>query len=159
MNSHLFDHVNINKEHTYVPNGLNPDADAACAEYDKIIENSNGIDLQLLGIGHNGHIGFNEPCSTFPKTTHCVDLTQSTIDANARFFETIDMVPKQAYTMGIGSIMQAETVLVIVSGKEKADIVQKAFFGPITPEVPASVLQLHRNAIIVGDKSALSKAF
>lgn len=159
MNSHLFDHVNINKEHTYVPNGLNPDADAACAEYDKIIENSNGIDLQLLGIGHNGHIGFNEPCSTFPKTTHCVDLTQSTIDANARFFETIDMVPKQAYTMGIGSIMQAETVLVIVSGKEKADIFQKAFFGPITPEVPASVLQLHRNAIIVGDKAALSKAF
>lgn len=157
MNHNFFNHININKEATYVPNGLLDDANEACAQYNKIIKSVGGIDLQLLGLGHNGHIGFNEPSDCFEKETHCVDLQQSTIDANARFFETIDMVPKQAYTMGIQTIMHAKKVLVVVSGEDKADIVKKAFFGPVTPMVPASILQMHPDVTIVGDEAALSK--
>lgn len=156
MNTHLFNYVNINPERTYVPNGLEADAEKACEAYNEIIKSSGGIDLQLLGLGHNGHIGFNEPSEEFVKDTHCVDLTQSTIDANARFFETMDDVPKQAYTMGIRTIMQAKKVVVVVSGKDKAEIVKKAFFGPVTPQVPASVLQLHPDVVLVGDEEALS---
>lgn len=157
MNTHLFDHININKKNTYVPNGLEPDSEKACTEYDQIIQASGGIDLQLLGLGNNGHIGFNEPADIFEKGTHCVSLTQSTIDANARFFESMDAVPKEAYTMGIQTIMQAKKVVVVVSGAGKAGIVRKAFFGPITPSVPASVLQLHSDVVIVGDEEALSQ--
>lgn len=156
MNEHLFNHVNVRKDHTYVPNGLEPDSDKASADYDKIIAEAGGIDLQLLGLGHNGHIGFNEPADEFPKGTHCVDLAQSTIDANSRFFASMDEVPKQAYTMGIRTIMQAKKVVVVVSGKDKAEIVKKAFFGPVTPQVPASVLQLHSDVVLVGDEEALS---
>lgn len=156
MNTHLFDHVNIDKSRTYVPNGLEPDSEKACSEYNDIIHRYGGIDLQLLGLGNNGHIGFNEPSNTFEKETHCVALTQSTIDANARFFASMDEVPKEAYTMGIKTIMQAKKVVVVVNGSKKADIVKKAFFGPITPEVPASILQLHKDVIIVGDEEALS---
>lgn len=157
MNTNLFDHVNINKEHTYVPNGLEPDSDKACSDYNAIIHQyGGGVDLQLLGLGHNGHIGFNEPSDAFDKETHCVDLSERTIEANARFFENKDTVPKQAYTMGIQTIMNAKKVLVIVSGKDKAEIVKKAFFGPITPQVPASALQLHQDFILVGDEDALS---
>ncbi|MGN0156640.1 MAG: glucosamine-6-phosphate deaminase [Lachnospiraceae bacterium] len=159
MNTHLFNHININPANTFVPDGLEPDADKACRRYNEIIANSGGIDLQLLGLGHNGHIGFNEPCDEFEKETHCVDLTQSTIDANARFFKTIDEVPKQAYTMGIKNIMQAKKVLVVVTGEGKSDIVKRAFLGPITPQVPASVLQLHNDVILVGDKAALQDNF
>ncbi len=155
MNAHLFDHVNINKEHTYVPDGLEPDSDKACNAYNAIIHQHGGIDLQLLGLGHNGHIGFNEPSDAFDKETHCVDLSKLTIEANARFFENQDAVPKQAYTMGIQTIMNAKKVMVIVSGKDKAEIVKKAFFGPITPRVPASALQLHQDFILVGDEAAL----
>ena len=156
MNEHLFNHVNIKPENTNVPNGLEPDSEKACSLYNEIIRKSGGIDLQLLGLGHNGHIGFNEPADAFEKETHCVDLTQSTIDANSRFFASMDLVPKQAYTMGIKNIMQAKKIVVVVSGKDKANIVKEAFFGPVTPQVPASILQLHDNVVLVGDEEALS---
>ncbi len=157
MNTNLFDHINIDKTRTFVPDGLEPDADKACADYDEIIEKMGGIDLQLLGLGHNGHIGFNEPADSFTKGTNCVDLTQSTIEANKRFFESEDEVPKQAYTMGIRSIMSAKKILVIVSGRDKTEILKKALEGPITPQVPASVLQLHPDVVIVADEAALSE--
>ena len=156
MNNNLFDHINNRKDHTFVPNGLEPDAEKACDDYNKIIHDLGGIDLQLLGLGNNGHIGFNEPSSSFEKETHCVDLTQSTIDANARFFSSLSEVPRQAYTMGIQTIMQAKKIVVAVSGQGKASIVKEAFFGPITPQVPASVLQLHSDVTVVGDEAALS---
>ena len=125
--------------------------------YEELIRSLGGQDLQLLGLGHNGHIGFNEPDTVFEKTTHCVDLQESTIEANKRFFASADDVPKQAYTMGIGTIMQAKKILVVVSGEDKADTVAKAFFGPVTPEVPASILQFHKDVILVADEAALSK--
>jgi len=156
MNEHLFRHINIKPENTYVPDGLEPDAEKACSAYNEIIRRCGGIDLQLLGLGHNGHIGFNEPGSAFEMETHCVDLSQSTIDANSRFFASIDMVPRQAYTMGIKAIMQARKIVVAVSGESKAQIVRDAFFGPCTPQVPASALQLHNNVTLVGDEAALS---
>ena len=158
MHEHLFSHVNIREEATHVPDGTNPDADAACAEHERIIRELGGIDLQLLGLGNNGHIGFNEPCECFEKTTHCVDLTQSTIEANSRFFQSIEEVPTQAYTMGIGTIMAAKKILVVVNGEGKADIVARAFWGPVTPEVPASILQMHPDVTVVADEAALSKA-
>lgn len=157
MNDNLFNHVNINKENTYVPNGMEPDSEKACREYDEIVRSMGGADLQLLGLGHNGHIGFNEPAEEYPKGTNCVDLQASTIEANKRFFASIDEVPKQAYTMGIGTIMSAKKILVVVSGADKADIVAKAFQGPITPQVPASILQLHNDVTVVGDEAAFSK--
>lgn len=156
MCQHFFDYINIKKENTYVPDGMEADADKACEAYNEIIRKAGGIDLQLLGLGHNGHIGFNEPGSAFEKETHCVDLAPSTIDANSRFFASLDEVPRQAYTMGIKTIMQARKIVVVVSGESKAEIVKKAFFGPITPQVPASVLQLHNNVTLVGDEAALS---
>lgn len=158
MNTNLFDHVNIRKDHTFVPDGLQENSDQACQMYEQIIRDLGGIDLQLLGLGHNGHIGFNEPAEDFPKITHCVDLTESTIQANKRFFEKESDVPRQAYTMGIGTIMRAKKILLVVSGKDKAETVAKAFFGPVTPEVPASILQLHEDVTIVADEAALSKA-
>lgn len=157
MNTHLFDHVNIDKKNTFVPDGTEPDKEKACSDYDEIIRAHGGIDLQILGMGHNGHIGFNEPADAFAKGTNCVALAESTITANARFFSSADEVPKEAYTMGIQSIMQAKKIMVIVSGEAKSDIVKKAFFGPITPQVPASVLQLHSDVILVGDEAALAK--
>lgn len=156
MNHNLFDHVNIHKECTYVPDGLEPDPQKACAAYEEIIRKSGGVDLQLLGLGHNGHIGFNEPADSFPKETHCVDLTESTIEANKRFFASIDDVPRQAYTMGIGTIMSAKKILIIVSGADKAEILNKVINGPITPQVPASILQLHPDVTVVADEAALS---
>ena len=155
MHQHLFDRVNIDPERTNVPNGMEPDAEKECGRYEELIRSLGGVDLQLLGLGHNGHIGFNEPGEAFEKETHCVNLTKSTIEANKRFFEREEDVPKQAYTMGIKSIMQAKKILIVVSGKGKADIVKKAFFGPVTPEVPASVLQLHNDVTLVGDRDAL----
>ena len=156
MHSHLFDHININKNNTKVPDGMEPDVLKAGQDYENIIKNYGGIDLQLLGLGNNGHIGFNEPGDEFIDKTHVVDLTESTIEANKRFFASIDDVPKQAYTMGIGSIMRAKRVLMVVNGKGKAEIVKEAFFGPITPKVPASILQLHNDFILIGDVEALS---
>ena len=157
MNTNLFDHVNINKTRTFIPNGLEPDSQKACNDYNQIIQEEGPIDLQLLGLGHNGHIGFNEPGEAFEKETHCVDLTESTIEANKRFFESEDDVPRQAYTMGIKNIMQAKKILVVVSGADKADILKEVLYGPITPEVPASILQLHNDVTIVADEAALSK--
>ena len=133
---------------------LNPDADAECKRYEAVVKELGGQDLQLLGMGHNGHIGFNEPADEFVKETHCVDLQESTIQANKRFFEKVEDVPTQAYTMGIGTIMQAKKILVIASGTDKAEIVKKAFFGPITPQVPASILQLHPDVTVVVDEAA-----
>lgn len=157
MNTNLFNSINIRKERTFVPDGLEPDADKACSMYNQIISDVGGIDLQLLGLGHNGHIGFNEPSDNFEKQTHCVDLTASTIEANTRFFEKAKDVPRQAYTMGIQTIMQARKVLVVVSGADKAEILKKVVEGPITPQVPASILQLHNDVTIVADAAALSK--
>lgn len=157
MHQHLFDRVNINPEQTNVPNGMEPDAEKECGRYEELIHSLGGVDLQLLGLGHNGHIGFNEPGEAFEKETHCVDLTESTIEANKRFFASAEDVPKQAYTMGIKTIMQAKKILVVVNGEAKADIVERAFFGPVTPEVPASILQMHNDVTLVGDEAALSK--
>ena len=157
MNTNLFDHVNIDKANTNVPNGLAADPAAECERYDRVIAEMGGIDVQVLGMGHNGHIGFNEPNDIFPLGTNLVDLQDSTIDANARFFASRDEVPRQAMTMGIKSIMGARQILVVVNGEGKADIVKKAFFGPVTPRVPASILQLHPDVVLVGDKAALSK--
>ena len=156
MQANLFDHVNVPPENTNVPNGLAPDPEAECARYDQVIAGLGGIDVQVLGMGHNGHIGFNEPEEAFELETHVVDLTDNTIDANARFFASRDEVPRQAITMGIKSIMQARHILVVVSGTDKAEIVKKAFFGPVTPKVPASILQMHPHVSLVADEAALS---
>ncbi len=156
MNTHLFDKINIDKKNTYVPDGMEPDKEKACRDYEEIIRVHGGVDLQVLGLGHNGHIGFNEPGSVFEKETHCVTLSETTREANARFFNSMDEVPTEAYTMGIGSIMQAKKIVVIVTGEGKREIVKKAFQGPITPEVQASVLQLHSDVILVGDEAALA---
>lgn len=153
MQEHLFSHVNIAKDASFIPDGTK-DAQAVCAAYEETIRSLGGVDLQLLGLGNNGHIGFNEPGTVFEKETHCVDLTQSTIEANARFFESVKDVPTQAYTMGIQTIMRAKKILVIVNGAAKADAVQKAFFGPVTPEVPASILQLHPDVTVIADETA-----
>ena len=156
MQANLFDHVNVPPENTNVPNGLAPDPEAECARYNQVIAGLGGIDIQVLGMGHNGHIGFNEPEEAFELETHVVDLTDNTIDANARFFASRDEVPRQAITMGIKSIMQARHILVVVSGTDKAEIVKKAFFGPVTPKVPASILQMHPHVSLVADEAALS---
>ena len=157
MYNNLFKHININLDNTNVPNGMEPDSEKECSRYEQVISGLGGVDLQLLGLGHNGHIGFNEPAQAFEKTTHCVDLTESTIEANKRFFASIDDVPKQAYTMGIQTIMKAKKILLLVSGEDKAAILRDALCGPVTPQVPASILQLHNDVIVVADEAALSK--
>lgn len=149
MDNNLFKHININKDKTFVPNGKVKNLKAEGDAYDKMIETLGGIDLQLLGIGLDGHIGFNEPDSFFTKETHEVTLDESTIKANARFFKNEDEVPKTAITMGMKSIMNAKKVLLIANGEAKKEIIEKAFFGPITPEVPASILQLHPNVTVI----------
>ena len=149
MNNNLFKYINIDINNTYVPNGCATDVEAECKAYDALIEKLGGIDLQLLGIGYDGHIGFNEPDTYFEKATHKVTLDSSTIEANSRFFASRDDVPTQAVTMGMGGIMSAKKVLLIANGKGKRDIVEKAFFGPITPSVPASILQLHPDLTVI----------
>lgn len=156
MNDNLFSKVNIDPERTFLPDGTELDSNKACSDYNKVIADAGGVDLQLLGLGHNGHIGFNEPGMAFEAETHCVDLTESTMKANQRFFASKEDVPKQAYTMGIKTIMQAKKILMVVSGEDKAAIIKEAFFGPITPKVQASVLQLHNDVTIVADEAALS---
>lgn len=157
MHTNLFDYVNINPDRTNLPDGTNPDAKQECARYEEVIQSVGGVDLQLLGLGHNGHIGFNEPGEAFETVTHCVDLQERTIEANKRFFASADDVPKQAYTMGIRTIMMARKILVVVSGEDKAETVKNAFFGPVTPKVPASILQMHPDVTVVADAAALSK--
>ena len=156
MNTNLFDHVNIDKSRTNVPGGKTADPEAECARYEKLLQELGPADIQLLGMGRNGHIGFNEPADTFTVPTHVVELTQSTIEANARFFASADEVPRKALTMGVGAIMRARKVLVVVSGADKAQAVKDAFAGPIDPHVPASILQVHPNVVLVGDKAALA---
>ena len=156
MRHNLFDDINIDQRNCHIPDGLTADPDAECANYDKLIASLGGTDLQLLGMGPNGHIGFNEPDEVFYPWTHCVQLTDSTIDANARFFETREDVPKRAYTMGMWGIMQAKRVLMIATGSNKAEAVKKAFSGAIFPQLPASILQLHQDFILVADEASLS---
>ena len=157
MHRNLFDHVNIDPAHINLPDGTNMDAEAECKRYDEVIRSVGGVDLQLLGIGHDGHIGFNEPHDAFDLGTHCVDLAQETIEANKRFFDGNEaLVPKQAYTMGIKTIMQARKVLVVANGKAKAQAVKDAVTGPVTPACPGSILQLHPDCILVADEEALS---
>lgn len=149
MNKNFFEHINIDISNTFVPNGCAVDLAGEGKHYDEHIAELGGIDLQLLGIGLDGHIGFNEPDKYFVKSTHVVDLHESTIKANSRFFANVDEVPKRAITMGMVSIMQAKKILLIASGKEKRDILEKAFYGPITPEIPASILQLHPDITVI----------
>lgn len=156
MREQLFSHVNIDLDNTHVPDGSNPDAEDACSSYDRMVAAAGYPDLQLLGIGNNGHIGFNEPADAFSKGTFCVDLTESTIEANSRLFERIEDVPRQAYTMGVQTIMSARMVLMVANGEKKAQAVRDMCQGPISPSCPASVLQLHPNCIVVADAAALS---
>ena len=156
MNNQLFNHVNINKKRTFVPDGLTDDADKTCKAYEELIDNLGGVDLQLLGMGANGHIGFNEPDDVFIPLTHCVDLTESTIEANKRFFNNPGEVPCQAYTMGIQTIMRAKKILILVSGESKAQALYDTIYGNINPQVPASILQVHHDCIIIADDAACS---
>lgn len=156
MRKNFFDKININLANTHVPDGANPDEKDACASYDEKVRRAGYPDLQLLGIGHNGHIGFNEPADHFSCGTHCVDLTESTISANSRLFARKEDVPRQAYTMGIQTIMYARIILIIASGADKAEAVYNMCFGPVTPSCPASILQLHTNCVVIADEAALS---
>ena len=157
MNENLFSKVNIDPAKTNLPDGTNLDTAAECARYNGIIHKLGGIDLQLLGIGPNGHIGFNEPGEAFELETHCIDLAPTTIEANKRFFDGNEaLVPKQAYTMGIKTIMQARKVLVVANGLAKAKAVKAVVSGPVTPECPGSILQMHPDCILVADEEALS---
>jgi glucosamine-6-phosphate deaminase len=149
MHENLFNHINIKKENVHLPDGTAPDASAECARYEKAIDDAGGIDLQLLGIGHNGHIGFNEPDDFFAPVTQHIRLAESTIDANARFYGNRDEVPKSAISMGIGSIMRARRILMLISGKDKKEIAEKALYGSVTPQVPASILQYHKRCTVV----------
>ncbi len=153
MDKNLFSKINIKKDCTFVPNGCAEDIEKECREYDDRIQRLGGIDIQLLGIGLDGHIGFNEPDEVFTKETHLVNLDPSTIEANSRFFASADDVPKRAVTMGMGGIMSAKRVLLIANGKCKEEIVKKAFFGPITPQIPASILQLHPDVTVIYSKN------
>ena len=157
MDENLFQKVNIDRRRTFLPDGTETDSETACQRYNETLHSVGTVDLQLLGLGHNGHIGFNEPGVCFEKETHCITLSDRTIQANRRFFASDEEVPRQAYTMGIKSILSARKILVVVAGEDKAEIVKTAFFGPITPQVPASVLQLHADVILVADEAALSK--
>ena len=156
MRKHLFDRVNLKNENTHMPDGRIADSVEACRSYNALLASIGEPDLQLLGLGRNGHIGFNEPGKVFEKDVHCVDLTASTLEANNRFFENGGM-PTQAYTMGIRSILRAKKILVVASGEGKADAVTSVFFGPVTPEVPGSILQLHDDVTLVADEAAYSK--
>ncbi len=155
MDKHLFSKVNIKKENTHIPDGKTLRVDQTCSAYDKKIENSGGLDLQLLGIGRNGHIGFNEPGTSFVAETHQVDLTEDTIQANSRFFESEADVPRAAITSGMRSIMQAGRIVLIATGESKIDAVHALLYGEITPEVPASLLQLHPEVTVIADRAAL----
>ena len=156
MKTNFFDHINIDQANTHVPDGSNPDAEAACADYDRIVAAAGYPDLQLLGIGNNGHIGFNEPDDHFSKGTHCVALTESTIQANSRLFDRIEDVPRQAYTMGVQTIMFARMIVIAANGRAKAQAVYDMCYGPVTPRCPASILQLHNNVVVVADEEALA---
>lgn len=155
MNENFFRHINIAPENTFLPAGDAADYEKECSDYDALIQRLGGLDLQLLGIGHDGHIGFNEPADEYVPGTHRVRLLDETIEANSRFFSGVDKVPKYALTMGIRDIMQAKKIVLVASGEEKAEILHKALTGPVSPRIPASVLQLHPNVILVADEMAM----
>jgi len=154
MFQHFFNHINIKKENIYIPDGMMKDVEQECKYYDRDIQEKGGIDLQVLGIGNNGHIGFNEPDIKFEATTHKVKLDDETINANARFFATIEEVPRFAISMGIKTIMHAKKILLLVSGENKADVIYRALFEGITPEIPASILQLHQDVTVIVEENA-----
>lgn len=156
MRKNLFDRVNLRSENVHLPDGRISDSEEACRTYNKLLDEIGPQDLQLLGLGRNGHIGFNEPGNFFEKDVHCVELSQSTVEANMRFFEAGKSVPAYAYTMGIRSILRAKKILVVASGENKAEAVKKVFFGQVTPEVPGSILQLHNDVTLVADEGAFS---
>ncbi len=157
MNHNFFNHINIRMSQTYLPDGKAKDIVSECQSYEYKIKSLGGVDVQLLGLGHNGHIGFNEPDKAFEQTTHCVTLEENTRNANARFFHSIDEVPTHAITMGIKTIMQAKQIVLAVSGADKAEILKKVLTGPVTPNVPGSILQMHPDVIVVADEAALSQ--
>ncbi len=155
MDKNFVSHINIKSENTALPNGMAEDIASECRRYDKLIVAFGGIDIQLLGIGHNGHIGFNEPGTEFIVKTHAVQIAEKTRFANSRFFDNNpDEVPKEAVTMGIGNIMSAKKIVLLVSGRDKAEIMKEAFMGSVTPAIPASVLQLHENVVVIADRDA-----
>lgn len=156
MDQHLFNHVNINKENVHVPNGMADDIEAECINYENSIDAAGGIDIQVLGIGSNGHIGFNEPTIDFQGKTHVVTLEESTRMANSRFFNSIDEVPSKAVTMGTGSIFKSRKILLLASGKNKAKAIADTVYGTVTPEVPSSILQFHNDVIMILDEEAAS---
>lgn len=157
MDEHLLSHINIDADRAHVPDGLAQNPEQECEEYDRLIRDLGGVDLQLLGMGGNGHIGFNEPNDIYTAETHVVNLTESTIKANSIYFNNENEVPRQAITMGFRIIMQAKKVIFVVSGKAKAKVVKEALEGPITPKLPASILQLHHDVIVVLDQDAASE--
>lgn len=157
MRTNLFNHINIDVDRINIPNGMTDNVERECAEYEKKMKVAGGVDLQLLGIGRNGHIGFNEPSDHFEPNTHLVQLDEDTIEANSRFFDSIDDVPTKAISMGVGSIMRAKKVLLLASGAGKADAIYDTVKGPITPKVPASILQLHPDVVIIVDKEAAAR--
>ena len=157
MKENLFSKVDIDLANTHLPNGMAEEPEEECKEYENLLRSLGGVDLQILGLGGNGHIGFNEPGTPFTETTHLVNLTESTIQANSRLFEKIEDVPKQAYSMGIKSIMDAKRILMIVTGESKAEALYKVVKGPVTEDIPGSILQRHRDVIIVCDEAAAAK--
>ena len=157
MTENLFGHVNICKDHIHIPNGEAEDVDLECRNYEKQIQEAGGIDLQVLGIGNNGHIGFNEPDDAFAKTTHRVDLVEETIQANSRFFDSIDQVPKQALSMGIGSIIQAKKIVLLANGAHKAKIIAETIYGDVRPQVPSTILQFHPDVTFILDQEAAAE--
>ena len=153
----FFKHINIKKENIHLLNGITENIDKECVQYEDLIKKSGGIDLQVLGIGDNGHIGFNEPDISLNTQTHLVNLRAKTIQANSRFFSNVQEMPKQAITMGIGTIMRAKKIILLANGKRKARVIKKTIDGPITTKVPASVLQLHNDVTIIVDQEAASQ--
>ena len=154
MYQNLFNHININPENIHIPNGMTNDVDAECDRYDSLIKEAGGVDIQVLGIGNNAHIGFNEPTVNFEKGTHLVELEESTIEANSRFFDNIEDVPKKAITMGVGSIFKSKKILLIATGENKAEAIYNTVYGKVVPEVPASILQFHSDIVLILDKEA-----
>lgn len=154
MKVNLFDHISIKEDNAMIPNGLAENIPAMCQEYELEIEKWGGVDIQLLGLGHNGHIGFNEPCDHFPAVTHEVRLSETTREANKRFFASINDVPSSAITMGIGTIMASKKIVMLVTGKDKTDILFSTFWGPVTPQIPGSILQFHPNVTVICDRDA-----
>lgn len=157
MQENLFNHVNINLSNTHIPNGMSEDSELECLQYDEKVLGMGGVDIQVLGIGSNGHIGFNEPGEFFEPKTQKVNLDPRTVEDNARFFNSIEEVPKQALSMGIGTIMSAEKILLLASGKNKAWAIKEMIMGKVTPHIPGSILQFHRDVVVIIDQEAASQ--